>query len=114
MADEEITTPWVSMRGKDVFPWALVAVLTVACGYLVHFSLSLWGDPINLQDTLVKNQIEIEKQIVEHRVEVREQHNAFKQSVDELTYISSLTPEHKAELHLEMPDSLRKKLRGAP
>ena len=90
-------------KGRDIFPWVLVAVLTVSCGYLVDFSITKWGTPIDLGQTIVVNQQAIS-----------DQHEKLRESVearlDELTYVLSITAEQRARLNLDMPDTLRQRI----
>lgn len=93
-----------SIKGRDILPWLLVAVLVIACGYLVDFSITKWGTPIDLGQTIVANQQAIS-----------DQHEKLRQSVearlDELTYVLSITQEERAHLRLDMPDTLRQRVR---
>ena len=93
MADEEIKTPWGSIRGKDIFPWVLIVVL-------------LWGVAWMINALIV----DVRSSLSTHAATASEQHN-------EGSYILSvcLNPERVAEckrLNTQMPDSLRQKQRS--
>ena len=89
-----------SVKGRDLLPWILVGVLVVACGYLVDFSITKWGTPIDLGQT-----------ITAYRAESSDQHEKIRNTIDnrlkELNYLISITPEERARLRLDMPDTLR-------
>jgi len=89
-----------SVKGRDLLPWILVGVLVVACGYLVDFSITKWGTPIDLGQT-----------ITAYRAESSDQHERIRATIDsrlkELNYLISITPEERAKLGLDMPDTLR-------
>ena len=89
-----------SVKGRDLLPWILVGVLVVACGYLVDFSITKWGTPIDLGQT-----------ITAYRAESSDQHEKIRNTIDnrlkELNYLISITPEERAKLGLDMPDTLR-------
>ena len=92
-----------SLKGRDILPWLLVGVLVIACGYLVDLSITKWGTPIDLGQTIVANQQSIS-----------DQHEKLRSSVearlDELTYVLSITQEERARLRLDMPDTLRQRM----
>lgn len=107
MINEEISGTFFgkpfTIRGRDLLPWILVAVLVASCGYLVDFSITKWGTPIDLGQTIVRMQNQS-----------AEQHERIKASMesrlDELTYVLSITPEERARLRLDMPDTLRQRV----
>ena len=88
------------VKGRDILPWILVAVLVVACGYLVDLSITKWGTPVDLGKTMTA-----------YRTESSEQHERIRATIDsrlkELNYLISITPEERAKLGLDMPDTLR-------
>ena len=92
-----------AIKGRDLLPWFLVAILVASCGYLVDFSITKWGTPIDLGQTIVANQQSIS-----------DQHEKLRSSVearlDELTYVLSITQEERARLRLDMPDTLRQRM----
>ena len=96
----EIPTPLgpAKLRGKDMFPWVLIAILMTAMGWLIHFSLQMWGDPFNLKAALST-----------HANEVQEQHavNAYIMSV----CLNPARLEECKQLDIVMPESLRKNQR---
>ena len=86
-------------KGVTAFLIVIILVLLGSIAWLVHFSLGNWGNPIDIGKTFD-----------EHRAAVTKQHDAFRDTVDELTYVMTLTPEERAKLDLDMPESLRQKL----
>ena len=92
-----------SVKGRDLLPWVLVAVLVASCGYLVDFSITKWGTPIDLGQTFVRFQ----NQSAEQHEKIR---SSIESRLDELTYVLSITQEERARLRLDMPDTLRQRV----
>jgi len=92
-----------AIRGRDLLPWVLVTVLVGACGYLVDFSLIKWGIPIDISQTIVR----IQNQSADQHERIR---SSMESRLDELTYVLSITPEERARLRLDMPDTLRQRI----
>lgn len=99
----EVTTGLGKIKAKGT---EIIQVIMVCC--LVLLSYMQWDHKVEAKEdkaliasTLAKN--------------TEDQLKALKSvatAQEELGYIVSLTPEKKAELNLEMPESLRNKMRG--
>jgi len=92
-----------SVKGRDILPWALVGVLVAACGYLVDFTITKWGTPIDLSQTIVR----LQNQSADQHEKIR---SSMESRLDELTYVLSITQEERARLRLDMPDTLRQRV----
>ena len=96
----EIPTPLGPVRasGKDIFMWSLIVLLLGCVSWLVYFSIGKWGEPFDLQSAMAI-----------HAKSVQEQHteNAFILSV----CLNPRRQEECSRINLQMPDSLRKKLK---
>lgn len=91
--------------GPNAFPWLLIVVLLACLIYVGRFILTGWGEPFDAA-----------KALTDHNAQISADHRAFRDSVDELTYVNAICLNPKlqqecADLKLTMPDSLRKKLR---
>ena len=92
----EIPTPFgpAKARGKEVFPWALIAILVAGVGWFVTQTFSL------------------------HHAIMLETHTAMSQTTDELAYTVAvcMNPDRKDDCrklsNRDMPESLRKKVRS--
>ena len=104
MSDDHLEFPTplgrVKASGKDIFMWSLIVLLMGCVVWLVYFSIGKWGDPFDLQSAMSI-----------HAKSVQEQHteNAFILSV----CLNSRRQDECSRLNLQMPDSLRKKLKQA-
>ena len=107
MINEEISGTFFgkpfAIKGRDLLPWVLVAVLVASCGYLVDFTITKWGTPIDLSQTFVRFQ----NQSAEQHEKIR---SSIESRLDELTYVLSITQEERARLRLDMPDTLRQRV----
>lgn len=107
MINEEISGTFFgksfAIKGRDLLPWVLVVVLVGACGYMVDFSITKWGTPIDLSQTIVRMQ----NQSAEQHEKIR---SSMESRLDELTYVLSITQEERARLRLDMPDTLRQRV----
>ena len=92
-----------AIKGRDLLPWFLVAILVASCGYLVDFSVNKWGTPIDLGQTIIR----LQNQSAEQHEKIR---SSMEARLDELTYVLSITPEERARLRLDMPDTLRQRV----
>ena len=92
-----------TVKGRDIFPWILVVALSFACVYLVDFSMTKWGTPIDLGRTIVTYQQDTALQHEQLR-------NSVEARLDELTYIISISQEERTKLRLNMPDTLRQRI----
>ena len=96
----ELPTPLgpVKLSGKDIFMWSLIVILICCVAWLVYFSIGKWGEPFDIQSAISL-----------HAQSVQEQHteNAFILSV----CLNARRQEECSRINLQMPESLRKKLR---
>ena len=92
-----------SFKGRDILPWLLIVILLSACAYLVDFSVNKWGTPIDLGQTIIR----LQNQSAEQHEKIR---SSMEARLDELTYVLSITPEERARLRLDMPDTLRQRV----
>ena len=102
MPDNHIDFPTplgrIKASGKDVFMWSLIVLLIGCVAWLVYFSIGKWGEPFDIQSAINL-----------HAQSVQEQHteNAFILSV----CLNARRQEECSRINLQMPESLRKKLR---
>ena len=90
----------IKLRGPLAFMAVFIVLLMGGMAWLVYYSLKNWGTPIDLNQTFIQ-----------HTQIMTNQHDRFRQTVDELTYVMTLTPEERQQLKLSMPPSLREKVR---
>lgn len=95
------------MKGRDPFPYLIIAGLLLAIVYMATFNLKLWGDPFDLKQAMQR-----------HDVSMDQQHTNYINGVSELTYVMSVclnqaTQDQCQRLRLNMPDSLYRKLNNA-
>lgn len=93
-------------KGKELFPWALILLLFCALAWMVRFSLSMWGAPVDIAG-----------QFGLHRGETEREHARVGGEVDALNYTIAIcmNPNRRDECYRlsdrAMPDTLREKLR---
>lgn len=109
MGDDQLETSILGqpfkVRSKDLLPWIMVAVMAMSLGWMVYFSLQMWGEPVNLK-----------LKLQEHDVMVSSQHQAYLSGISELTYIMSVCLnsarlDECKQLRIAMPDSLYQKVK---
>lgn len=107
--DESITVQgWgkkIGLTGPNAFPWFVILLLLMAVAYLVQFSLEGWGAPIPLGSTM----------LAQHQIR-SDEHAKLRESINELTYVLTVCLNKHleircSELRLDMPDSIRAKMR---
>lgn len=92
------------MRGRDPYPYIIIAFLLVGIGGLVHFSLRSWGEPFDLKSSTMTHQLSMEQQ-----------HSDYVKGMNDLTYVISVcfneTRKKECErINISMPESLYRKL----
>src|SRR3990167_4767327 len=94
----KIPTPWgpVEVRGISTI-MSLVLAAVVLIGYMLYD---------HDKDTVVRRSVAG----TEHK-QIIEQSKAVESAIIDLTYVFTLSPEERGKLKLDMPDSLRKRLR---
>lgn len=95
------------LKGRDPYPYIIIAALLLGLAYMTTFSLDRWGEPFDLKHAMKH-----------HEVAIEQQHGAYLNGVTELTYVMSVCLNQARQkecerLHLHMPDSLYRKLNNA-
>lgn len=91
-------------RLQDVLIILSSVIVPCVVGVAVIFIVNEWRLQNEAQRRIIIDKISAEHQAIDHnQKEVIE-------SLEELVYINSLTPEEKVKLRVQMPHSLRKKL----
>lgn len=95
------------MKGRDPFPYMVILIMLGVIVYLAVFSLKLWGEPFQLKHAMQ-----------EHHIEMAGQHTNYINGVAELTYVMSVCLNQSRQkdcerLHINMPESLYRKLNNA-
>lgn len=114
-SEESIELSWLNWgfkgKGRDVFLYLMILVLILLVGYLANFSLSSWGEPIDLKKTLEEQDAKLSR----HRQSIKQEHDDFRKATEENGYILAvcLNPVRQKEcqaLQFDMPDSLKAKV----
>jgi len=66
----------LGVTGPNAFPWLVIIILLCGLGYVWTFSISKWGEPVDLKGT-----------ITAHTERMGIQHDAITEAMDRFTYV---------------------------
>jgi hypothetical protein len=102
----------VKLAGIDT-KFLLLAVIIMICFYglftIEGDNKAAFMEQHKITQSLLSQVISNQTQII---TDLQSSETANLNAISEMTYVTSLTQEQRAALNIEMPDSLRKKLKG--